>query len=70
MNKEKQIPVTLARDMFIGDISNLINNCGLHPIIIEPILKDLLSQVQEINRVQLEKDRKEWEEARQDEDQD
>ena len=66
----KEMPITLAREIFIDDISNLINRCGLHPIIIEPILKDLLKQVQDINKTQLEKDKKEWEANQYNENQD
>lgn len=53
---EIQKPITIARSEFISDITSLINNSGLPPFIIEPILKDMLYDVKLMAQRQLEQD--------------
>lgn len=70
MENHKQMPITVAREMFVKNITELVNHCGLHPIIIEPILKDLLAEIRDINQSQLEHDKEEWLKEQRDEDKD
>ena len=39
-------PVTLLRQELIDNIANIINSSGLPPVIVVPILKDMLSESQ------------------------
>lgn len=49
-------PITVARSEFIGNLTTLINESGLPPFIIEPILKDMLYDVRVMAQRQLDKD--------------
>lgn len=49
-------PITVARAEFISSMTSLINNSGLPPFIIEPILKDMLYDVRIMAQKQLEQD--------------
>lgn len=53
---EMQKPITVARAEFISDMASLINNSGLPPFIIEPVLKDMLHDVRIMAQKQLEQD--------------
>lgn len=53
---EIQKPITVARAEFISDMASLINNSGLPPFIIEPVLKDMLNDVRIMSQKQLEQD--------------
>lgn len=53
---EVQKPITVARAEFISGITSLINESGLPPFIIEPILKDMLYDVRVMAQRQLEQD--------------
>lgn len=53
---EIQKPITIARAEFVSDMTSLINNSGLPPFIIEPILKDMLYDVKLMTQRQLEQD--------------
>lgn len=53
---EIQKPITIARAEFVSDMTSLINNSGLPPFIIEPILKDMLYDVKLMAQRQLEQD--------------
>lgn len=55
--KETMKPISIAREEFINELANLINESGLPAFIISPILKDVLAEVQNAERVQLEQDR-------------
>lgn len=56
MNKIKK-PISILRDEFINGLANLINESGLPAFIITPVLKDVLIEVQNAERVQLEQDK-------------
>lgn len=53
---EVQKPITVARAEFISSMTSLINNSGLPPFIIEPIMKDMLYDVRVMAQKQLEQD--------------
>lgn len=53
---EIQKPITVVRAEFISDMASLINNSGLPPFIIEPVLKDMLNDVRIMSQKQLEQD--------------
>lgn len=57
---EVQKPITVARAEFISGITSLINESGLPPFIIEPILKDMLYDVKVMAQRQLEQDTKHY----------
>lgn len=57
-----QKPITVARAEFISNITSLINNSGLPPFIIEPILKDMLYDVRIMAQRQLEQDTNQYRE--------
>lgn len=49
-------PITVVREDFITELTNLVNSCGLPPFIIEPILKDMLANVKVAAKRQLDAD--------------
>lgn len=40
MDRKVKIPFSVLRRIFINELNELINNCGLEPYMIESILKD------------------------------
>ena len=57
MNK----PVSVVKEEFTNKIVLLINESGLPPILMEPVLANCLNQIRAINEAQLKKDKQEWE---------
>lgn len=57
-----QKPLSVARAEFIGLLTDLINTSALPPFIIEPILKDMYSDVRMLSQKQLEADTKKYQE--------
>ena len=55
-----QKPITVVREEFIRNISDLINNAGLPPFIIEPIIKDIHNEVKTAAEMQYRKDLDEY----------
>lgn len=55
MNKVQK-PTTVARAEFISSMTCLINDSGLPPFVIEPILKDMFHDVKMLAQKQLEQD--------------
>lgn len=55
--KETMKPISIAREEFINALANLINESGLPAFIISPVLKEVLVEVQNAERVQLEQDK-------------
>lgn len=49
-------PTTIAREEFITNLVNLINESGLPAFVMEPILHNMLNEVQAIMNEQYEKD--------------
>lgn len=60
---EIQKPITVARADFISNLTGLINDSGLPPFVIEPIMKDMLNDVRVVAQKQLEADTKRYQEA-------
>ena len=56
-------PITVARQEFIENMVNEINTCGLPLWAIEPILKDLLSEVSTAAKRQYETEKAQYEQA-------
>lgn len=54
--KEIRKPLTVLQAEFASNLSNLINNSGLYPFIILPILKDAYSEVAAVAQQQLNAD--------------
>lgn len=56
MNNGVMKPITVARSEFINSLTTLINESGLPPFVIEPVLKDMLYDVRMMAQRQLDKD--------------
>ena len=56
-------PITVVRQEFIEKMVNEINSCGLPLWAIEPILKDLLSEVSAVVKQQYETEKAQYEQA-------
>lgn len=53
-----QKPITVAREDFIAELTFMINESGLPPIILEPIFKDMLRDISAVLQKQVAADRK------------
>jgi len=60
-NTSQGKPISLLRDDFMNQFQDLLNNCNLPLIILEPIIENTLRQIKAMNQQQLERDRAEWE---------
>ena len=56
MNSEVMKPITVVRSEFINNLTTLINESGLPPFVIEPVLKDMLYNVRIMAQRQLDED--------------
>ena len=56
-NNKLTKPASLLREDFVSDLIGLCNNCGLPLFMVESILRDLLHDVHEASKKQLEIDR-------------
>lgn len=56
MNNGVMKPITVVRSEFINGLTTLINESGLPPFVIEPVLKDMLYDVRMMAQRQLDKD--------------
>lgn len=65
MNNKKTInkPIMLLREEFIINMSNLINNSGLPLFVVEPIMRDLLTEVNIGIKRQYEAEKAQYEQA-------
>lgn len=61
MKEKIEKPITVVRQEFIDKMYDTINNCNLPVFIIEPILRDLHSEVKVLSRQQYELDKTEYE---------
>ena len=55
-------PITIIYEDFKNELKDLINNSGLPPFILEPILRDTYNKVKMAEQQQLENDRKNYQE--------
>lgn len=53
-------PITLLKEEFTIQLTDLINNSGLAPIILEPIFKEVYGNISRMYRKQLEADRERY----------
>ncbi len=60
---EIEKPITVAREDFIKDLSNLVNNSGVPPIILEPIFACMHRDISTALKQQTEHERKQYNEA-------
>lgn len=56
-------PMSVARDDFIRDLTELINTSLLPPFVIEDVLKDTHIKISYIAKAQLERDTTQYQEA-------
>lgn len=64
MSKETILkPMSVARDDFIRDLTELINSCMLPPFVIEDVLKDTCQKISYVAKAQLERDAAEYHES-------
>lgn len=56
-------PISIIIEEAKQKIGTTINELNLHPSILEPIMKDLYTEVQFLAKQQYEKDKKEYEES-------
>lgn len=61
MNEKVTKPMSVARQEFIEQLVDDINNCGLPMFVIEPILQDLLNMVKSTAQQQYEADKARYE---------
>ena len=60
---ETSKPITLVREDFINNVIELVNNSGLPLFVVEDVLKNIVNDVSEAARQQLENDRQEYNQA-------
>lgn len=53
-------PISMVIDDTQKSLSDIVNNCGLHPVIIEMILKDLYMNVCSFNITNTKKEREQY----------
>lgn len=53
-------PMSVVRNEFINEMTELINNCQLPPFVIEAVLKDMYMDVKLFAQRQLESDLKKY----------
>ena len=56
-------PMSVARNEFISDLTDLINKSMLPPFVVEEVLKDTYNKICIISQKQLENDMKSYQEA-------
>lgn len=58
-----QKPMTVAKEDFASNLTDLINNSGLPAFVIEPIMKDMYFEVRDVAREQYKKDNEQYQSA-------
>lgn len=61
-NKEVLKPVTILREEFITNLTNMINDSELPMFVLEPIFKDMHNKIRIAEQQQLENDKKKYQE--------
>lgn len=61
-NKEILKPVTILREEFITNLTNMINDSELPMFVLEPIFKDMHNKIRIAEQQQLENDKKKYQE--------
>lgn len=62
MHKEILKPVTILREEFITNLTNMINDSELPMFVLEPIFKDMHSKIKIAEQQQLDNDKKKYQE--------
>lgn len=62
MHKEILKPVTILREEFITNLTNMINDSELPMFVLEPIFKDMHNKIRIAEQQQLENDKKKYQE--------
>lgn len=57
MNK----PITIAREEFLNGLINLVNNAGLPAFIMRETMGNVYTELQRLEKEQLERDKTAWE---------
>jgi len=63
MENEIVKPMSIERAEFIATLADLIKNTKLPPFVIEPIFKDILSDIRILSQRQLESDMRQYKES-------
>lgn len=63
MDNTIQKSINVAREDFISELTDLINNSNLPPIILEPIFKDMYTDIKNLLQKQTDADRQRYNEA-------
>ena len=53
-------PITILYEEFKQDLINLVNNSGLPPFVVEPVIKEVYLEVKQSAKQQYEKDIQEY----------
>jgi hypothetical protein len=61
MNNNVSKPMSLATSDFEAVLTNVINNCGLPPFIVEMALKNIYLEVKALSQKQYEREREQYE---------
>lgn len=61
MNEKVMKPMSVARQEFVEQLVNDVNNCGLPLLIVEPILQDMLNEVRATMKQQYEFEKAQYE---------
>lgn len=56
-------PISIILEEAKQSIADAVNNANLHPALLEPIIKDLYTEVQYHAKMQYQKDKNEYEHA-------
>lgn len=62
---ENNKPISIILDDLKNNIANQINQSGLQPCLVEPVLKDLYEEVRMLAARQLEQDKQAWKQSQQ-----
>lgn len=66
MDKKIVKPMSVARQEFVEQLVNDVNNCGLPLFVVEPILHDILNAVKVTAQQQYEAEKAQYEQQLQD----
>ena len=62
MHKEILKPVTILREEFINNLTDMVNNSDLPMFVLEPIFRDMHSKIKIAEQKQLENDKLKFQE--------
>ena len=62
-NVEPQKPMTVAKEDFVNNLTDIINNSGLPAFVIEPVMKDMYFEVRDVAQKQYKQDNQQYQSA-------